>query len=149
MSTSDPVPYRHLLCIAVLAALFYGAAANAQSAGATGYGYGMGASAAINSTASYVNSINQSSYLIFYPNLTGAYNYLNMARNESQTNLTYTYLLLGKARASAQVQQQILLKYQQLSLLIIIVLAVFLAALLYFFMRPRSRKGSKVRHLSK
>jgi len=45
MSTSDPVPYRHLLCIAVLAALFYGAAANAQSAGATGYGYGMGASA--------------------------------------------------------------------------------------------------------
>jgi len=141
MSTFDRIRHGCLaLCIALLAAPFlFGAAANAQSAA-----HGNASLAkAINSTASYVNSINQSSYLIFYPNLTSAYNYLSLARNESQTNITYSYLLLGKANESAQHQAQLMFRYQQLSLLILIALSILLATILYFFMRPYRRSKRK------
>ncbi len=135
-----------LLCIALLAAPFlFGAAANAQSP-ASG---NTSIAAAINSTASYINSINQSSYLIFYPNLTSAYNYLSLATNESHTNVTYSYLLLGKANESARHQAQLIFRYQQLSLLVLIALAILLAAILYFFMHPYRRGKRHVRHLSK
>ena len=138
MSTSNHIGRTCLvLFLAMLfAALFiFGAAAKAQSttaqANATSFG------AALNSTTSYVDSINQSSYLIFYPNMTAAYNYLSLAKNESQTNTTYAYLLLQKANESAQLQAHLLFRYQQLSLLILIALAILLAAILYFFMRPK------------
>lgn len=137
MSTSNRTVHCGLLaaCLALLAAPFlFGAAASAQS---MGYSYGNSSiGQAINSTYSYIGTVNQSSYLFFYPNLTGAYNYISLARNESQINLTYAYLLLGKARASATLQQQLMLKYQQLSLSVLAALSVLLAAILYFFMRP-------------
>ncbi len=126
-----------MLCVAVLLAapFLFGAAANAQST----YG-NMSLGESINSTASYINTINQSSYLIFYPNLTWAYKYLNLARNESHTNATYSYLLLEKANASAEIQAQLLSRYQQLSALVLVALTVLLAAILYFFMRPYNGK---------
>lgn len=140
MSTSKRSGKRFLaLLLALLAAapFLLGAAANAaqspmQSNGSMGQ--------ALNSTASYINTINQSSYLLFYPNLTRAYNYLSMARNESQTNVTYAYMLLGKANQSAKYQEYQISKYQQLSLLVLIALAVLLGVVLYFFMRPNKRR---------
>ncbi len=108
----------------------------------------------INSTAAYINMVNQSGYLIFYPNLTQAYSYLNQARNQSQMNQPYAYDLLAKARSSAQLQQESIDKYKSESLYILIIFAFLLAILMYVLMRPmksnpKSRKSpKKVRHLS-
>jgi hypothetical protein len=97
---------------------------------------------AINSTASYVNTINQSSYLVFYPNLTAAYRYLNLSENASRTNPTYAYSLLAEARSSARHQQLAIQQYANLSLYLLIAIAIVLAVVLYVFMRPY-RPGRK------
>jgi hypothetical protein len=128
-----------VLLAALLALLFYGTAVGAQSSNNSNI------SAAINSTSSYIQ-VNQSSYLIFYPNLTAAYNYLGMAKNESQLNQDYALSLLSKADQSAKTQQGLILRYQDASAYALAVLAVFLTAVLYVFMRPsKKRKSSSKR----
>jgi hypothetical protein len=129
-----------VLLAVLLALLFYGTAVGAQSSNNSNI------SAAINSTSSYIQQVNQSSYLIFYPNLTAAYNYLGMAKNESQLNQDYALSLLSKADQSAKTQQGLILRYQDASAYALAVLAVFLTAVLYVFMRPsKKRKSSSKR----
>ncbi len=138
--------------------LFYGIAAAAQSPGTfnpggpcigtNGYLCGFQENQsnipiAINMTSSYVNSINQSSYLVFYPNLTASYKYLNEARTEFAANQTYAYSLLSKARQSATEQQTSLLRYQSLSLYILAASSILLAIILYIYMKPHQYKGRK------
>jgi type VI protein secretion system component VasF len=122
-----------VLLAVLLALLFYGTAVGAQSSNI---------SAAINSTSSYIQQVNQSSYLIFYPNLTAAYNYLGMAKNESQLNQDYAFSLLSKADQSAKTQQALILRYQDVSVYTLAALAVFLAIVLYIFMKPNKKHKS-------
>jgi hypothetical protein len=128
--------YAQCALLVLFALLFYGSAAGAQSANQSNRG---NITTEINSTASYIEQVNQSSYLIFYPNLTSAYKYLEMARNESQLNQDYALSLLAKARESAQTEQNLILRYQNISLYSLAALTVFLAIVLYVFMKPNKR----------
>ncbi len=101
-----------------------------------------GIGASINSTTAYINKVNQSGYLVFYPQLSQAYGYLNQAKNQSKANLTESYFLLAKARASAYSQQQSLAQNERYSLYALVLISVFLAVLLYVLMAPyRARRN--------
>lgn len=99
---------------------------------------------AINSTASFISQVNESGYLIFYPNLTAAYANLNLAKNESMVNPPYAYELLAKARSSAQSQENSINQYKTYSLYVLIFFAFVLVILLYVLMRPiKSSRGRR------
>jgi len=101
-------------------------------------------SAEINSTRSYVDEVNESGYLVFSPNLTAAYGYLNNATNMSHTDPAYAQVLLGKARESAEVQLANIDRYRTLSLYVMAVASVLLVVLLAKLMRSKpSRKAKK------
>ncbi len=91
----------------------------------------------INSTSSFIKMVNQSGYLIFYPNLNVAYGYLNLAKEQSQKNVSYSYMLLAMARDSAQSQLNMIGQYKTESLYVLIISAAILAVVLYFLMIPR------------
>ncbi len=139
-----------LLGIAVLAAVIsYAAIAHAQGV----YNTGGNLTGAINSTAHFINRVNQSGYLILYPNLAQAYGYLDMAKNQS--NESYSYVLLAKARASAQSQLEAMNRYRRDSLYALIASAALLFALLYYMMIPRrnthmhGKRRKDIRQMSK
>lgn len=128
------------LGIALLAALlFYGAA----MAGAQSLNSSSNLTAAINSTQQYISKVNQSAYILFYPNLAASYAYLNLAENVSSTNASYSYALLAKARASAQNQEAGISKYEQISLYVLVALAILLAIILYAFMIPYKKRENQ------
>jgi hypothetical protein len=91
----------------------------------------------INSTQSFINQVNKSGYLVFYPNLAQSYKYLDMAKNVYQSNQTDAYYLLAEARSSAQMQLQSINKYRQISLYAMVILAIVSSVLLYIYMKPR------------
>ncbi|MGI0100237.1 MAG: hypothetical protein ACREBH_00725 [Candidatus Micrarchaeaceae archaeon] len=103
-----------------------------------------GIGVAINSTKQFISTVNQSSYLVFYPNLTESYMYLHMAVNESKSNPGYAYILLGEAKASAQHQKQKLASYKTVSLYVLAAFTLVFAASIYVLMRPyRPKTGRK------
>lgn len=133
------------LCMALLAMLiFYIPSAQAQNTSISN----ISINKSINDTASYINSVNQSGYLIFYPNMTGAYNYLQLARNESSINPQYSYLLLSKARGSASEQQEMIDRYKKDSLYALVLSSIILVFMLYVLMKP-SRGSAKRRRKAK
>ncbi len=101
--------------------------------------------AAINSTSQYIESVNESAYLVFYPNLANAYNVLNASVNASRTNTTKAYALLHLARASAAAAQHQIDQYYSVSLYTLAISSVILAAMLYRLMRkPRSKRNHNI-----
>jgi hypothetical protein len=94
---------------------------------------------AINSTRQYVESVNESSYLLFYPNLTYAYNALGTAVNVSRTNATEAYELLKVANTSAADAQRSIYRYALDSLYALAVISVALAALLFRLMQSKKK----------
>ena len=110
--------------------------------------------ASINSTAAYINTVNQSGYLVFYPQLAQAYNYLNLAKNISAKNASAAYSLLAMARSSAQSQELSLQHNERYLSYGLIAASLFLGLLLYALMRPPLRRGNvtngkKIRQMSK
>ena len=105
---------------------------------------------AINDTAQYIQQVNQSAYLVFYPNLTQAYLYLNQAKNASGKSPSYAQLLLTKASESAE-QQQNTLNSEKSDAIIVVAVFLFVSAVsLFMAMSPRknTRMTSKKRRLS-
>jgi hypothetical protein len=93
---------------------------------------------AINSTASFINRVNQSSYLVFYPDLKPAYSYLDRAKIDANNgNYSDAYLLLANARASAQAQLDRINSYRSVSFYALTAIAIALAVLLYALMLPK------------
>ena len=91
-----------------------------------------------NSTLSYIQMANQSSYLVFYPNLTDAYFQLYMAKANYTRNISLAYAQLANARADAAVQLARIYSYRPISLAIMVALTVAAAAALYVVMhRPK------------
>jgi hypothetical protein len=100
----------------------------------------------INSTAAFINNVNQSGYLIFYPNLSAAYNYLQLAKeNAISGNVTYSYILLARAKQSAQVELESMDKYKTDSLYLLIASTIVLAIILYMLMMPKEKGKAKKR----
>ncbi len=92
-----------------------------------------GLGTAINSTYSYINSVNESSYLIFYPNLTAAYHFISLAGNA--TNQDSAYALLNEARSSAMEQETRINYYKAVSAYVLAASTIGLVALLALLMR--------------
>ena len=132
-----------LIGMAILAMLvFYTLVAHAQTPTISSGNLGQ----AINSTASFINKVNQSGYLLFYPNLTQAYHYLDIAKTQPANSTAYAYSLLAQARSSAQSQLNAMNAYKTYSLYATVASAVVLAVLLYALMAPRgSAVGRKRR----
>jgi len=120
------------ICMALFAMLsLYGTAYSQQAAiNSTNI------NASINATAAYINKVNQSGYLIFYPNLQQAYRYLGLARNISPANASAAYYLLTQARQSAASQEASIKGYETYSLYVLLAAFALLAVLLYALMRP-------------
>ena len=105
----------------------------------------------INSTLAYVDKVNQSAYLIFYPDLAPAYGYIDNAINVSQTNPSYAEMLLSEARSSAGQQLDLIDRYRSVSFYALAIISLLLVFLLYRFMKygKGRRRLSHVRQMSK
>lgn len=117
-----------LLCLALQ---FSGAFAASPAAGI---------GAAINSTAQYLARVNESAYLVFYPNLSYAYNALDRAANVSRSNPAEAYSLLDLARSSALAEQQRISQYRQASFYALAAVSAALALTLYALMRKPGKR---------
>ncbi len=102
-----------------------------------------GVGADINSTLAYVNMVNQSAYVVFYPNMTAAYGYISKAENVSRTDPAYARSLLAQAMGSAQQQLDRISQYRTDSVLVLAVVAVALVVLLNRLMRVRRGKTGR------
>ena len=94
------------------------------------------ANATIANATAYVNQINESGYLIFYPNLAGAYKDLALANQflNRSPGVAVDYAL--KAQESARAQYWQISSYRQEALEAMIVITAITIASLYVFMKP-------------
>jgi len=104
----------------------------------------------INETANYINLVNESGYLIFYPSLSGAYAYMNNATKfcNSSPNLAVSYAL--KAKQIALQEEEKLNSYKLISLISTLIFTIIMLVMLYFYMKPiRKIRPQKHRKVSK
>lgn len=87
---------------------------------------------------SYVNAVNQSGYIIFYPNLTQAYDYIGKAQNISLTSPGSAVLYAKDAVASANSEYQRISRYKFDSL---VALLIFSGATAYALLK--TLRGSR------
>ena len=106
-------------------------------------------SSSFNATLRYIGTVNQSSYIIFYPNLTGAYSALANAKSEYAANASAAYFYLDEAHERAATELARIYSYRADSLIVMGVLAAASAAALYVVMRApkvvvkgRRKKGT-------
>lgn len=101
------------------------------------------ASQIINSTWTYVNTINQSSYLIFYPNLNASYQYLNQSQGVYKTspNLAVAYAYLAKKYADKEYAR--IGTYRNNSLIVMLIFSVIMLAAVYLVMKPVAKEQRK------
>jgi hypothetical protein len=87
-------------------------------------------------TLAIIDKVNNSAYIIFYPNLSNSYKYLQEAKNESSKNLSYALILLNKSRENALLQESILNKMKVITFIIVLILTVITSIVLYFIIIP-------------
>jgi hypothetical protein len=100
----------------------------------------------INNAMSVIDAVNQSGYLLFYPNLTQAYAYLNRSMVLLNASPEASVLLANKAADDAMAQYSMISAYRQQSILAMLALTAVLALILSRLMRPvpvRSNSKSK------
>jgi hypothetical protein len=99
----------------------------------------------INSTINYVNTINMSGYLIFSPNLTQAYSYLNKSISIEKTSPTSAVAYANLASKSAYYAYQQIESYRQVSLGGATLFTLAIALILRSQMKPvkPAKKGSR------
>lgn len=109
----------------------------------------MQANTTISQVLDYIQRVNESSYLIFNPNLTTAYAYMDNASKIYQKSpgqaIQYAYL----AKASAEAQYAAISMYKQDSLIVMLFFTAIFAAILYFYARPQKPKPVRKAHRSK
>ena len=92
-----------------------------------------------NATA-YVRSVNESAYLIFYPNLTTAYSYLSKAGSYSNSSPSTAVSFAYKAAQSARNAYQNIQVYKTDSLAVVTAFTIATALVLYMYMKRIDRK---------
>ena len=92
-------------------------------------------SASFNSTLAYIGMVNRSSYVVFYPNLTGAYASLASARADYSTNASAAYMHLSAAHEDAATELAKIYSYRVYSFIVMVVLVAASATALYLVMR--------------
>ncbi|VVB77436.1 Uncharacterised protein [uncultured archaeon] len=93
----------------------------------------------------YVNSVNQSGYLIFYPDLTQAYIYLGKAVSTFNTLPGQSVIYSETAQSLAQTEYSRISAYRKESFAIMVVLTVIAAAVLAGSMRKAKASVHKRR----
>ncbi len=101
------------------------------------------ANATIAKVKAYVDMLNTSGYLVFSPNLTLAYKYLQMAEKAENTSperaIAYAQLAYNEAtRAYAKLDQ-----YRAGSAIVMLALTIAFAAILYRIMKKQKPSGKK------
>ncbi len=99
--------------------------------------------AVVTNALSYVNETNQSSYLIFSPNLTAAYSYLNKAESLENTSPNGSVFYAQEAVSSASEAYKKIGVYREDSLIAITLFSIAMAVVLYRFMRPVKKRLSR------
>ncbi len=99
------------------------------------------ANATISQVTQYVNTVNESGYLIFEPNLSAAYRYLNKAISIYNMSPNTAVIYADNAYASAHQEYISISYYRTASLPIMIAFTVAMTILLYRFMVPVSGKA--------
>lgn len=94
----------------------------------------------INQSINYINTVNQSSYLIFNPNLTQAYAYLNRAEQtlNSSPNISVSYAYTAQSSANTALQN--IRKNSEYAFAGIFIITVFFGILLYLLMFSNKNK---------
>ncbi len=95
----------------------------------------------INYTYSYIQHVNESAYLIFYPNLSRAYALTAQANaSTGKGNFTGAIALLQMAQDSAAQQYKIIEGSSTAATYIMLAITFATVSLLYFIMLPRKRR---------
>jgi predicted PurR-regulated permease PerM len=94
------------------------------------------ANSIINSVLSYTNLINQSSYLIFSPNLKNAYTYLENASSIYNTSPGEAVAYALKAKEIAQAQYNAINSYRLISFVAMLAFSIIALYLLLIYMKP-------------
>lgn len=113
-----------------------------ESITAANYTYAQ-ANGIIANATNYVNLINSSSYLIFNPNLTMSYLYLNQATSIYQSSPSAAVAYAYKAQSSAKGQYDNIQGYKKLSTLVVAAIALVALLILYVLMKPVKPKTKK------
>ena len=123
-----PSPILLLACFACLTFM----------AGAQTFGSASKASAntTINNAITVLNEVNESGYLIFYPNLTQAYADLNKSMQVYNVSPSASEVLANRAEAEAQAQYQQINTYRQDSIGVMLFLTAILAYIVVIVARP-------------
>lgn len=94
------------------------------------------ANSIINSVLSYTNLINQSTYLIFSPNLRNAYAYLKNASSIYNVSPGEAVAYALKAKEIAQAQYNAISSYRLISFVALLAFSIITLYLLLIYMRP-------------
>ena len=94
----------------------------------------------INQTLGYINQVNESGYLIFYPNLASAYAYIQKAQQSATTSPDTAILYAGMATTQAQAEYSRISGYKTLSFWIMVFLSLISLIWLFALMQKRRKK---------
>lgn len=120
-----------------LALLIFPVLLSAQQMSGTNYTSSQ-ANQTIASAYSYVNTVNESGYLVFQPNLTASYRYLLMASQIYNRSPDTAVFYAQKAQQIAQQQYSSMGYYRQRSFFVIAAIAIAFMVMLAKVMRPVS-----------
>ncbi len=98
------------------------------------------ANSTFNNASAYVSYVNESSYLVFYPDLSAAYADLNKSANTILSSPQESMSYANDARQSAMLQYERINSYRYYSAAAMVVFTAAIAAILYFYMQPVKRR---------
>ncbi len=95
------------------------------------------ANATITNATLYLEEVNASGYIFFYPNMKTAYMYLSKANAALNTSPEAAVLYADEAQASAKSQYASLNRFREISLAGSVAFTIAMCLLLYWYMTPR------------
>lgn len=114
--------------------------ASAQGSTISGANYSVEyANQTINQTLSYINQVNQSAYLIFYPDLSKAYSYIAQARQVYTSSPGGAVSYSNRAYSIAQSQYLQIGAYRSASFAVMLILTAAFVIWIYLLMKPMRR----------
>ncbi len=97
----------------------------------------------ISNASAYLSAINQSGYLVFYPNLTQAYNYLARARSLSNRSPSLAENYAQQAESSAASAYSAITSYRYYAFIITAMLTIIVGMMLYLLTKPIPPAGRR------
>lgn len=99
----------------------------------------------IYNASQYLQTVNESGYLIFTPNLGQAYGYLASAKRLNISNPSASVYYASEAYSSAEMEYARISYYRSISVPVVGIFTAVMALLLYHFMRPVEQRRARSR----